>query len=200
MADNGSDVRDRGETLFQSAFAPQAARAVIEALRELVGTEFIGSGPGGTYMGRDISAWLAERMAFYCPALTTVDSLEDVADRLFTFSADRPGGLQPGEFDALQRRLDGVAHVTSSGHQNIDIVVPGVNKAAGLALLTRRWGVEPEAVAAFGDGGNDVEMLRWSGYGIAMGNAPEAVKAEAGYLAPGNDQAGVLATLETWFG
>ncbi len=200
VADNGSDVRDRGEILFQSAFSPDAARAVIAALRDLVGTEFIASGPGGAYMGPDISGWLAERMAFYCPVLTTVDSLDDVADRLFKFSADRPGGLQPGELDALAERLAGVAHVTSSGHQNIDIVVPGVNKAAGLALLTRRWGVDPAGVAAFGDGGNDVEMLRWSGYGIAMGNAPDPVKAAAGYLAPGNDEAGVLATLETWFG
>lgn len=200
VADNGSDVRDRGAVLRQSRFPEPDARRIIAALRDVVGGEFLASGPGGAYLGDGASEWFGTFMARYCPVLTRVGTLEEVADRVFKFSADRRDPLLPGELEALQRRLSDIAHVTSSGHRNIDVVVPGVNKAAGLELLTTRWGVPATAVAAFGDGGNDLEMLRWAGYGVAMANAPAHVRAAATHGAPGNDEAGVLTTLETWFG
>jgi len=52
----------------------------------------------------------------------------------------------------------------------------------------------------FGDGGNDVEMLRWAGHGYAMANACEEAKAAANYLCPSNEEQGVLITLEELFG
>ena len=52
-------------------------------------------------------------------------------------------------------------------------------------------GVELSQVAALGDGLNDVEMLREAGLGIAMGNAPEAVKSAADWITGTNDEDGV---------
>ncbi|WP_229311241.1 HAD hydrolase family protein [Streptococcus sp. HF-1907] len=50
---------------------------------------------------------------------------------------------------------------------------------------------------AFGDGGNDIEMLRLAGQSYAMANAPLLVQNEAKYLAPSNDD-GVLSVLEAF--
>lgn len=49
---------------------------------------------------------------------------------------------------------------------------------------------------AIGDGENDMEMLRFDGYGIAMGNSGEALKSHACYVTEDNDNQGVEAILE----
>ena len=60
----------------------------------------------------------------------------------------------------LNRELAGTAHMTTSGFGMIDIVAPNINKAVGLQELGAHYGIEPAEMAAFGDGGNDIEMLR----------------------------------------
>ena len=70
-------------------------------------------------------------------------------------------------------RLGGKVEPTTSGHGSIDLIVPGCHKASGLKRLAERWGISPEQCAAFGDGGNDIEMLNYCGYSYAMENAPD---------------------------
>lgn len=61
----------------------------------------------------------------------------------------------------------------------LDLSPEGVSKASALELLRRRMGVEPADTVAVGDMRNDIEMLRWAARGVAMGNAPDEVKAVA---------------------
>ncbi|MBR7744238.1 HAD family phosphatase [Phycicoccus sp. BSK3Z-2] len=61
----------------------------------------------------------------------------------------------------------------------MDITPEGVSKGAALETVRRRLGVEPSATVAVGDQRNDLEMLRWAARGVAMGNAPDEVKAVA---------------------
>ncbi len=61
----------------------------------------------------------------------------------------------------------------------LDISPEGVSKGSALELLRRRLHVEPEDTVAVGDQRNDVEMLVWAARGVAMGNAPDEVKAVA---------------------
>ena len=102
-------------------------------------------------------------------------------------------------YDMFCQRLDGILEVTTSGHGAIDLIMPGCHKASGLKRLVQRWGITPEQCAAFGDGGNDIEMLKYCGYSYAMENAPENVKAAAKNVCPSNEDDGVLVTLEKLF-
>ena len=61
----------------------------------------------------------------------------------------------------------------------LEFVPPHVNKASALAMLSESLGIPPERTLCFGDGSNDVEMLKWAGLGVAMGNASEVAKAAA---------------------
>ena len=61
----------------------------------------------------------------------------------------------------------------------LDLSPVGVSKASGLAIVAEKLGVDREDVLAIGDGRNDIEMLRWAGRGVAMGQAVEEVKAAA---------------------
>jgi HAD superfamily hydrolase (TIGR01484 family) len=82
-------------------------------------------------------------------------------------------------------------------HRNFFEALPrGASKGSALRELCRRLGVDRRAVAAFGDGENDVEMLRWAGRGIAMAQAaPEALEAADAVTAT-NDEDGVAVELE----
>jgi len=73
----------------------------------------------------------------------------------------------------------------------LEIVPIGVNKAEALKHLAAILGLDLSQFAAIGDGLNDIEMLREAGLGIAMGNAPEAVKSEADWVTGTNNEGGV---------
>ncbi|GAA1676279.1 Cof-type HAD-IIB family hydrolase [Fodinicola feengrottensis] len=82
----------------------------------------------------------------------------------------------------------------------IDVSGPNVNKATGAAMLAADLGVDVADVLAIGDGSNDMPMLRWAGRSVAMGQAPDKVKAVADVVTATVDEDGVAVELERWFG
>lgn len=72
-----------------------------------------------------------------------------------------------------------------------DIVPVGVDKWSGIAKVIERFGIAPDEVMAFGDGGNDVDMIQGAGVGIAMGNARDFVKREADYVTTSVEHNGI---------
>jgi hypothetical protein len=87
----------------------------------------------------------------------------------------------------------------SSSYGLIEAAARGVTKATGLAEIATEAGVEPSEVIAFGDMPNDLEMLRWAGHGVAMGNAHPDVLAVADEVTATNRDDGVALVLERWF-
>lgn len=93
-----------------------------------------------------------------------------------------------------------LAHITYSfGNGLLEVSAPGVDKATGLQELAARLGVAASDVAAFGDMRNDLEMLRWAGHSVAMGNALEEVQLAADEVTTTNEDDGVARVLERWF-
>ena len=73
----------------------------------------------------------------------------------------------------------------------LDVVAKDGGKNVGIARTLERFGILPEEAAAFGDGENDEDMLRFAGVGVAMGNAPDRVKCAADYVARHVDEDGI---------
>jgi hydroxymethylpyrimidine pyrophosphatase-like HAD family hydrolase len=102
---------------------------------------------------------------------------------------------------------DFMAHVEAIGLHEVayavgytawlDINPEGVSKASALELVRRRLHVEPHRTVAVGDQRNDVEMLRWAARGVAMGNAPDEVKAAADEVTGDVSDDGVVAILRS---
>ena len=76
-----------------------------------------------------------------------------------------------------------------------DITAKGADKGEGILALAAHLGLNPQYTMAFGDGGNDISMIKAAGIGIAMGNALESLKREADYTTTGVDDDGVLNAL-----
>lgn len=76
-----------------------------------------------------------------------------------------------------------------------DCVANGTDKATGIDAVIRHYGIDLADTMAFGDGGNDISMIRHAGTGVAMGNASEMVKASADIVTSSVDDNGVAEIL-----
>lgn len=72
-----------------------------------------------------------------------------------------------------------------------DVNPLGQSKKIGIECFLSHFAIDREETMAFGDGGNDIEMLRFVKIGVAMGNANEAVKVIADYVTDSVDDDGI---------
>lgn len=77
-----------------------------------------------------------------------------------------------------------------------DVVPAGGSKQVGMQKILDYFHICREECMAFGDGGNDIPMLQYAGIGVAMGNAREAVRAEADYVTRSVDDDGIIYALQ----
>ena len=76
-----------------------------------------------------------------------------------------------------------------------DCIIGDTSKATGIDAVCEYYGFTIDETMAFGDGGNDKEMLEHVGIGIAMGNARDEVKACADYVTTSVDDDGIVNAL-----
>jgi len=82
----------------------------------------------------------------------------------------------------------------------LDLTPVGVSKASGLQHVVDELGLTAADVLAIGDGRNDIEMLRWAGRGVAMGQAIEPVREAADHVTDTVYDDGAAVEIERWFG
>ena len=78
----------------------------------------------------------------------------------------------------------------------VDITAKGNTKQNGIDQFIKYFGFKLEETMAFGDGGNDIGMLRHAGIGVAMGNAKGDVKAAADYVTDAVDEDGIFKAMK----
>jgi HAD superfamily hydrolase (TIGR01484 family) len=81
----------------------------------------------------------------------------------------------------------------------LDLAPVGVSKASGLQYVAAELGIDAADVLAIGDGRNDLEMLRWAGRGVAMGQAVQVVHDAADFTTGTADEDGAAQELDRWF-
>ncbi|HBH3034913.1 TPA: HAD-IIB family hydrolase, partial [Clostridioides difficile] len=88
------------------------------------------------------------------------------------------------------RKVQGIK-ITSSWPNNIEVMNEGVDKGNAVKILAEKMNIDREDIIAFGDNYNDIEMIKFAGLGVAMGNAEEFIKQEADYVTDTNQDSGV---------
>ena len=109
---------------------------------------------------------------------------------------------EPEVLDGLKHRMlerfDDRLYISKSLPYFLEFASPDVTKAAGLDFLSERLGFTRERTVAFGDGENDIELVAWAAYGVAVANAHERVKEIAKLVCPSVDEEGVAQVLEAF--
>lgn len=128
-----------------------------------------------------------------------VDDVEQLIAEPVTRVVIRSTDHTPAEFTAIVHDLGLTGTNYFIGYSAwLDLAPEGVSKASGLDVVCERLGLTPADVLAVGDGNNDLEMLRWAGRGVAMGQGPDSLKAVADAVTGGIDEDGLAAELNQY--
>jgi len=126
-----------------------------------------------------------------------VDNLLDVIERNPTklLMTGDPEDMKKAETD-LAGIMKGRMDVFRSAPFFVELVPMGIDKAESLKRLLAIMGIGTENLMSFGDGYNDISMIKLAGMGIAMENAAQEVKEAADYVTLSNEEDGVAAALK----
>jgi Cof subfamily protein (haloacid dehalogenase superfamily) len=106
----------------------------------------------------------------------------------------------PAALDALQPRMKARfgerEFISKSLPHFLEFAQKGVTKGSGLDCLAEHRGFTKAQTVAFGDGENDLELVEWPDYGVAVANAGDRVKELARWVCPSAEDEGVAQVLE----
>lgn len=81
--------------------------------------------------------------------------------------------------------------VFGAGSYSIEIGPKGVSKGSAVKKLAKYLNIDRKDIICIGDNENDIEMIKYAGLGVAMGNAVDSLKEVADYITDTNINSGV---------
>ena len=188
MCFNGSLAFDATETIFANPLDAVDIKTVFLNAENLGKPIIVATDKarGYTFINADLKDYL--RFSPYaCPPF---DHTKKQHDAIYQLTV-------PTRADIGTQLLHGTSRlaVVRWCDRALDIIPKHCGKAGAMREILAHYAINRENVLAFGDGGNDIEMLQYAGIGIAMGNAPDAVKASADYVTAACADAGVWSAL-----
>lgn len=196
VAENGAYILEGTTPLYNGEMSKKLIAEVLDQLYSMTPENLIVCGKKGAYVHEDITSDIYESAKQYYPKIKKVSSLYQIDDTIFKFALSFEENTISNTLKLLNMKLAGRLTAVSSGHGDIDLIIPGIHKANGLKLLQERWLINENEIAAFGDSGNDLEMIQHVSFSYAMGNAQPAIKKAAKYQIGDNNTDAVLKTIE----
>ena len=204
---NGGEIRSLpdGTLLDAHYLTPELLAAQLPVLLELgLAVEL----SGGGYL--HLTAPMLDSVLsspIFPPHRITLNNRARVVDDLIAFAAQAPFPIEkinlpyvpPEQREALVA-LIGTLPFSGvwSGENSMEVTHSEATKGNGMLALCRLLGVDPRATMALGDSGNDIPMLTVAGLSVAMGNAPDFVKAAAHTVTLTNLEDGAAASIEKY--
>lgn len=169
------DVEERGGVLLVQAGAPNAVLArYLSRRRETIGAV------------REV-AGLLDALPPTALEVGTIDRRERVAGLTAAIRAEMDGTVTVVNTDSL---------LSPGTHCWAEVYHGACSKGQGALLLARTLGIPARDIVAVGDNYNDLDLFALAGRSVAMGNAPEAVRAAADEVAPPVSAHGAAVVLE----
>lgn len=195
ISGNGALVRctDTGDTWYERLMPEAPALALLAEGAALGLTQIVEHRDGHSYV-RETTGYsdiLTHRTGNVMTVVGDLAARGGVGLRKIVWIADRE--TVRAQHARMTARWGEALYITITDPEYLEFMAPGVDKAHALEVAAQRLGVPAAHILAFGDGGNDVKMLRWAGRGIAMPHGWEAARAAADEVAPDGDPAGAFA-------
>jgi len=201
---NGSYIVENGEPIFQATVDLETTARVTEEVRPYKAT--IAYYCQREWFSEVKDAWTDhEQKIMDVPVeVGPIDSLikdwgvrQIAPNKMMVMS-------EPGNIAGIQKHLrsiyNGRLNIYPSKATYLEVMDSRGSKSNAVKFVSERLGLTPAEVIAMGDNYNDVEMIQFAGVGVAMGNAPDDIKAVADYVTDTNNNDGVRKAMEKFFG
>lgn len=201
ISSNGAVITDleKGEVIYGDYLSEVAVKRIVELAEEnnLMLEAFWG---GKAYIDKNLYEDIDKNGCLYrnreyvlnsriplenihASMLENIDRIENV--NYFFESLDRLEEMR-SDIESIPK-----ATTTSSFPNNLEVGGPGTSKKKAVTHLAEQLGVAREELMCCGDAPNDIEMIKYAGIGVAMGNAWGGTKEYADYVTATNDEDGV---------
>ncbi len=199
FADNGGFVFHEGKRIFASRMSDAHIATTLRAVSAIPGTNPILCGaeaayalPGSPLFDRDFAI-------SYDSRVVADDALERAASDLICKVAVHYDGDAASDLWPKMKAFEGEMAVMLSGEAWVDLMEPDANKGAAMREYQRLLGLSPDECMCFGDLDNDKGMLAACTESYCVENGIDSVKAVCKYIAPSNDDGGVMRVLRDRF-
>ena len=201
VCENGAYVSQQGRAILTKTLDQQMVAELVPYMVDQLGIIPLLAGVKAGYLSKDLPAGEMKWMKFYFPKHVLIDNFDQLPDDRFfqiSFNIDNEEDVKR-LLDRIENQFPGKVKATPSGNGSVDLTIPGVDKSFALRYLLKKWGLDAGELMAFGDGGNDVTMLKLAGTSWAMPNGGNAAKSGADRQAGlDNNHDGVLAVLDDY--
>lgn len=200
ISENGALIINEGKELSVAEIERDVWTEAITLVRSYpeIHTLLV-NGVNSAYCGMEMDDELVNIYRRYFPRLVKIEDFTTIDDRIIKMSLAAEEEHADRIAQELNEKLSGKLRAVTSGHGDIDLVKPGINKGMAIQKLLDIWNLKMEEVMTFGDAMNDREMLLEAGYGFVMANGNEQLKKEVGRVAPKtNEEDGELELIEEY--
>lgn len=195
IAENGTLVMHQGKELYSCTIDKSSVIEVMEKARSIEGAHIVLCGKKSAYIETKTPRAIKEIQKYY-HRCEHVDDLLTVDDDFIKVAICHFDGSQQHIYPTINAAFGQQHKVVVSAKVWLDVMNADASKGAAIKHLQETMGFSFEETMSFGDYFNDLEMLQASYYSYAMENAPDEIKKVAKYLAPSNDESGVLKVIK----
>ncbi len=197
ICDNGAYVVYKHDILSVSLLPSELLKELILVCRSFNGKMLL-CGKNGTYHEYFGSNDAEEEIANYYINQVVVDDVLKVKDDIFKIALYDEQGSEEHACIILYNHFGNRINGQASGKYWMDIMDMGVNKGAALCAIQQKLSISKEESMVFGDYLNDYELLLAAGESFAMENGHPECKKIAKYVAPSNDEQGVIKMIKKY--
>lgn len=181
---NGAFVQSQDKIIYQNNIKPATIKAVMDLAHQSKDRLFMHTPSKNILSGE--TPYVEEffhKLSLEIPEIDP-DAYKKKDIPMFVVITAGDGKEYAAKFPELQ--------FYNTGYYSIDTVVKGVSKMDGIKHLLKALDLEDKPTYAFGDGTNDLPMIKFADYSVAMGNGIDSIKDAATYITTENVNGGIV--------
>lgn len=197
ICDNGAHVRIPGKAPVYQCMPFSVVHTVLDLCQKLPSVVPVLCGVDGIYYPKTAKSQFEQEITNFYVQFSAIPYAElyTVTDPIIKIALCAMDGSLEQVYTALQESFGAEYEVVISGDVWMDMMCKQVSKGNALSDIQSLLQVSPAETMAFGDYQNDISMFAKADYSYAMGQASDAVKQYARFVAPPNTENGVVRTI-----
>ncbi len=198
IAENGTYVTYKGNEVFVDNLDWNFVKEIITEVRKIEGANIVLAGKNAAYVESTDEEFLDYFKNYYAKNSWVEDLTKIENEQFIKIAINHTGGTEQNVLPKVFHFEKNGLKVVVSGEVWLDIMNEGSNKGVALHSLINKLNISAEEIIVFGDFMNDLEMLNLTKNSFAMQNAHPNVKNAANFLAPSNDEDGVIQIIKKY--